>query len=65
MSLEGARIVNSTTLPFVGASFRDPAGFVLQEEGIYKRAVTLRGKPDYDLLRSSGLYEALVERGCW
>lgn len=63
MSLEGARIVNSTTLPFVGASFRDPAGFVLQEEGIYKRAVTLRGKPDYDLLRSSGLYEALVERG--
>jgi len=49
----------------VGASFRDPAGFVLQEEGIYKRAVTLRGKPDYDLLRSSGLYEALVERGCW
>jgi hypothetical protein len=47
----------------VGASFRDPAGFVFEEEGIYKRAVTLRGRPDYDRLRTSGLYAALVERG--
>jgi hypothetical protein len=59
----GGRLPASATWPSLGASFRDPAGFVFEERGIYKRAVTLRGQPDYDLLRSSGLYDALVERG--
>lgn len=45
-----------------GASFRDPAGYVLRDSGVYKRVVTFRGKADYDLLVSSGLYEDLTER---
>src|SRR6516162_6270400 len=45
------------------ASFRDPAGFIFQGDGRIKRAVSLQGKEDYDLLMESGLYDALTERG--
>jgi len=44
------------------ASFRDPCGYVFQEDGIFKRVVTARGKDDYELLAGSGLYEALAGR---
>ena len=46
----------------LGASFRDPAGYVFREDGLVKRAITFQGRENYELLMSSGLYEALVER---
>ena len=45
------------------SSFRDPAGFVFQENGVVKRAVTVYGAPDLELLTSSGLYDRLVAAG--
>jgi hypothetical protein len=42
------------------ASFRDPAGFVFLQDGLFKRAITAHGRRDYDLLMNSGLYESLV-----
>ncbi len=46
------------------ASFRDPAGYVYRsDDGGVARAVTNIGKPNYDLLMRSGLYEALVTEG--
>jgi hypothetical protein len=42
-------------------SFRDPAGYVFRDNGIYKRVVTSYGAADYDLLNSSGLYQKLVD----
>ncbi len=44
------------------ASFRDPAGYIFVEDGVYKRAITAYGKPDYDLLMGSGVYDLLVSR---
>jgi hypothetical protein len=43
------------------ASFRDPAGFVFHDDGVYKRAVTEYGAPDYSRFMESGLYRDLVE----
>lgn len=43
------------------ASFRDPAGYVYQENGVIKRAVTLHGSADYEKFVSSGLYKRLVD----
>ncbi|MBI4474801.1 MAG: SAM-dependent methyltransferase, partial [Acidobacteria bacterium] len=43
------------------ASFRDPAGYVFRENGVYKRAVTSHGAADYGQLMSSGLYQKLVD----
>lgn len=45
---------------FSGASFRDPAGYVFQDDGIVKRLVTSHGAADYRKLMDSGLYERLV-----
>jgi hypothetical protein len=42
-------------------SFRDPAGYVFRDDGVYKRVVTPYGSADYDLLKSSGLYQKLVD----
>jgi hypothetical protein len=47
----------------LGASFRDPSGFVFEREGVLYRQVNRSYAADYDLLLSSGLYDALVERG--
>ena len=47
----------------VGASFRDPSGFVFEREGVLYRQVNRSYAADYDRLLSSGLYDALVERG--
>lgn len=46
----------------LGASFRDPAGFVFSTtDGTILRQINQAGKADYDLLMSSGLYDELVE----
>lgn len=44
-------------------SFRDPAGFVFSAGGRVYRQVNKAGREDYDLLMSSGLYEALIADG--
>ena len=36
---------------------------MFREDGVYKRAVSPLGGADYDLLKSSGLYSTLAERG--
>ena len=45
------------------ASFRDPAGFVFSLDGVLYRQVNPVGRPDYDALMTSGLYERLVKAG--
>jgi hypothetical protein len=45
------------------ASFRDPAGYVVHADGVYKRVITEHGRADYDRLMESGLYEALSQKG--
>ena len=50
-----------TTKRALGSSFRDPAGFVFQDQGVIKRAVTRFGQKDYDQLKGSGLYERLIQ----
>lgn len=48
----------------VGASFRDSAGFVFKDRtGVILRQINPIGRPDYDLLMETGLYEVLVEGG--
>jgi hypothetical protein len=47
----------------LGASFRDPSGFVFERDGVIYRQVNRSYAADYDQLMSSGLYAALVERG--
>ncbi|MCL5744059.1 MAG: SAM-dependent methyltransferase [Acidobacteria bacterium] len=42
------------------ASFRDPAGYVVFDRGLYKRVVARHGEHDYERLIGSGLYESLV-----
>src|SRR5579871_2941664 len=44
------------------ASFKDPSGFVFKANGKYYRQVNKSYKEDYDLLMSSGLYKALVDK---
>jgi hypothetical protein len=45
------------------ASFRDPAGFVFRREGTLYRQVDRSYREHYDHLMSSGLHDALAERG--
>ena len=45
------------------SSFRDPAGFLFQLNGILYRQVNPRGKESYDRLIRSGLYDRLVTQG--
>lgn len=47
----------------LGASFRDPGGFVFLCEGELYRQVNHASAEDYDALMSSGLYAKLVEKG--
>ena len=47
----------------LGASFRDPCGFMFLRDGVFHRQVNTVGAADYDLLMSSGLYERLATRG--
>jgi hypothetical protein len=52
------RRTDSAQLP---ASFRDPSGFLFQQDGVIYRQVNLVYKGDYDHLTSSGLYQALID----
>jgi ribosomal protein L11 methylase PrmA len=45
----------------LGASFRDPSGFLFTRQGVLYRQVNQAYKPDYDKLMGSGLYEKLVK----
>jgi len=45
------------------ASFRDPSGFIFHRDGILYRQVNQIYRENYDLLMSSGLYEALAQKG--
>jgi hypothetical protein len=45
------------------SSYRDPAGFIFQVEGVYYRQVNQSGAGDYEWLMSSGLYDKLVDKG--
>jgi len=45
----------------LGASFRDPAGFVYEHAGVIYRQVEAGAADDYDALMSSGLYDHLVK----
>lgn len=51
---------NSNNL--LGASFRDPNGFLFTRAGKLYRQVNLKYKRDYDLLLTSGLYEKLIDK---
>ena len=45
------------------ASFRDPSGFLFHHQGTLYRQVNRSYETDYDLLRNSGLYDLLTEKG--
>ena len=45
------------------ASFRDPSGFLFHHEGTLYRQVNRSYEADYNLLRDSGLYDLLTEKG--
>ena len=45
----------------LGASFRDPSGFLFQKEGTIYRQINKSFKENFDLLNSSGLYKKLVD----
>jgi hypothetical protein len=45
----------------IPSSFRDPAGFVIEDEGIFKRVVTPRGVEHYRRYMESGLHAELVQ----
>jgi ribosomal protein L11 methylase PrmA len=47
----------------VSGSFRDPSGFLFRTDGILYRQVNKVYQSDYDLLMTSGLYEALASKG--
>ncbi len=47
----------------LAASFRDPSGFLFQHQGTLYRQVNKSYQADYDLLRDSGLYDLLTEKG--
>lgn len=42
------------------SSFRDPAGYVFRRDGVLYRGIRESGRPHYDMLMSSGLYNELV-----
>jgi ribosomal protein L11 methylase PrmA len=44
------------------ASFRDPAGFVYERDGVIYRQVNAAGLADYDALMSSGLHHYLMAK---
>ena len=47
----------------LGASFRDPSGFVFRRDGRILRQVNRVYQTDYDRLMDSGLYQELVDAG--
>jgi ribosomal protein L11 methylase PrmA len=55
--------LNNESSPRVGASFRDPSGFLFKRQGSLYRQVNQVYQPHYDALMNSGLYERLVKSG--
>jgi ribosomal protein L11 methylase PrmA len=51
------------SLERLGASFRDPSGFVFRHDGAIYRQINNSYARHYELLMSSGLYDALVGGG--
>jgi hypothetical protein len=49
--------------PALPSSFRDPSGFLFERNGALYRQVNRRYRDDYDLLFSSGLFDALTDQG--
>ena len=47
----------------LAASFRDPSGFLFRHQGTLYRQVNKSCEADYDLLRDSGLYDLLTDKG--
>jgi len=47
----------------VGASFRDPSGFLFRRDGVLYRQVNRAYRPHYERLMSSGLYGRLADAG--
>lgn len=47
----------------LGASFRDPSGFLFSRQGVLYRQVNLSYQREYDHLTQSGLYDRLVGDG--
>lgn len=47
----------------LGASFRDPNGFLFSEDGILYRQINQQYQDDYRKLHESKLYDLLIERG--
>jgi ribosomal protein L11 methylase PrmA len=47
----------------IASSFRDPSGFLFIRDGQYCRMINRSYQPHYDHLMSSGLYEALINKG--
>lgn len=57
-----AAYVPAQPLEREAASFRDPDGFVYRHDGVLYRQINQTGRADYDLLMTSGLYQALIKR---
>lgn len=47
----------------LGASYRDPSGFVFRRDGSIYRQVNMRYEQEFTMLSESGLYDALVSAG--
>jgi hypothetical protein len=47
----------------LASSFRDPAGSVFRHQGTLYRGIRAAGRPHYEALMSSGLYDELVAAG--
>ncbi len=47
----------------LSSSFRDTSGFLFEDKGLLLRQVNHIYKSDYELLKQSGLYDKLVEKG--
>ncbi len=47
----------------LGASFRDPSGFMFRRDGCLYRQVNTHYRSEYDQLMASGLYEKLIHDG--
>ncbi|MBN1453042.1 MAG: hypothetical protein JW963_18640 [Anaerolineales bacterium] len=54
---------NSDYIPSLGASFRDPSGFLFKDGGTLFRQVNRVYAENYDRLMESGLYDKLVKAG--
>lgn len=57
------KITSSDTYPILGASFRDPSGFLFTDGGTLFRQVNRVYAENYDRLMESGLYDKLVKAG--